>query len=116
MVDDQPSAARGTDVQPDDDEPAHDQLTDDELADLALAADPDAPLPDDAVSLWDVAPHEGGDLLPEWYMPAPSAGTPSFRGWRRWLILLIVVTFVALEAYGLCSTYGQVVLGRVASG
>jgi len=44
-------------------------------------------------------------------MPAPSMGTRSFRGWRRWLILLIVVVFVALEAYGLCSTYGQVTLG-----
>jgi hypothetical protein len=29
-------------------------ITDDELAALALAADPDAPLPTDAVSLWDL--------------------------------------------------------------
>jgi hypothetical protein len=86
-------------------------LTDEELTDEALAADPDAPLPDDAVSLWAVGQEDGGDLLPDWYMPAPAAGTRSFRGWRRWLILLIVVTFVALEAYGLCSAYGQVVLG-----
>jgi len=90
---------------------ADEELTDEQLTALALAADPDATLAVDAVSLWDLAPEEGGDLLPGWYMPAPAAGTRSFRGWRRWLILLIVVTFVALEAYGLCSTYGQVVLG-----
>ena len=88
-----------------------DELTDEELTDLALAADPDAAVADDAVSLWDLARKGDEDLLPEWYMPAPAAGTRSFRGWRRWLILLIVVVFVALEAYGLCSAYGSVVLG-----
>jgi len=87
------------------------QLTDDELTELAMAADPDPPVPKEAVSMWDRAPGDGTDLLPEWYMPAPSMGTRSFRGWRRWLILLIVVVFVALEAFGLCSTYGQVTLG-----
>lgn len=90
---------------------ADEALTDAELTDLALAGDPDAPVPEDAVSMWDLAPEDGADLLPNWYMPAPSMGTRSFRGWRRWLILLIVVTFVALEAFGLCSTYGQVTLG-----
>ncbi|MDQ2827381.1 MAG: hypothetical protein M3Y04_10560 [Actinomycetota bacterium] len=87
------------------------ELTDEQLTDLALAADPHAALGDDAVSLWDLARNDGDDLLPQWYMPAPAAGTRSFRGWRRWLILLIVVVFVALEAYGLCSAYGSVVLG-----
>ncbi len=90
---------------------AGEQLTDEELTDLALAADPDAPVADDAVSLWGLARDNDEDLLPEWYMPAPAAGTRSFRGWRRWLILLIVLVFVALEAYGLCSAYGSVVLG-----
>lgn len=94
-----------------DEEFIDEELTDDQLTDLALAADPDAAPTDDAVSLWDLVREKGGDLLPDWYMPAPATGTRSFRGWRRWLILLIVVTFVALEAYGLCSTYGQVVLG-----
>jgi len=93
------------------DEIAADELTDDELTELALAGDPDTPVPQDAVSVWDLSPEDSADLLPQWYMPAPSMGTRSFRGWRRWLILLIVVTFVALEAYGLCSTYGQVTLG-----
>lgn len=88
-----------------------DELTDDELTELALAADPDTPVPEGAVSVWELGPEDGADLLPEWYMPAPSMGTRSFRGWRRWLILLIVITFVALEAFGLCSTYGQVTLG-----
>ncbi len=39
-------------------------------------------------------------------MPAPVRGGGRVRGWRRWLILLLVLTFVIIEAYGLCTTYG----------
>jgi hypothetical protein len=84
---------------------------DDELVALALAADPDAAVGDDAVCLWDLVDEDGPDLLPGWYMPAP-AGAPAFRrGWRRRVALLLILAFLAIDAYGLCSTYGSVVVG-----
>jgi len=85
-------------------------LTDEELTALALAADPDIPVGDDAVCLWEFVGSGTDDLLPEWYMPPPAAGLRRLGGWRRWVILLIVASFLAIEAYGLCSTYGRVVL------
>jgi len=86
-------------------------VTDDELAAQALAADPDTVVGADAVSLWDLDPHEGHELLPDWYMPSPAGGGLLARRWQRCVVLLLIVAFVAIEAYGLCSTYGQVVLG-----
>jgi hypothetical protein len=90
-------------------------LTDDELTALALAGDPDAPIPDDAVNLWELE-RSGEDadgaegLLPDWYMPAPMAGARRLRGWRRRVAILVIVTFLLIDMYGLCSTYGSVVL------
>jgi hypothetical protein len=84
-----------------------DPITDEELTALALAADPDQPLGDDAVPLSDYLARIPS-LLPNWYMPAPMASTGS--RWRTAIILAIVAAFVMIEAYGLCSTYGQVVL------
>ena len=84
-------------------------INDDELTALALAADPDTPLPPDAVSFWDLEAPEAS-LLPAWYMPAPMAGRRRLTGWPRRVAWLIVVTFVLIEAYGLCSTYGSIVL------
>jgi hypothetical protein len=83
-------------------------LDDDELAALALAADPDAPLPPDAVSLWDLDTRDA-QLLPDWYMPAPMSGHRPLSGWQRRVAWLIVATFVLIDAYGLCSTYGSIV-------
>jgi len=83
-------------------------ITEEELTALALAADPDADLGDDAVSLWDVAPAASEDLLPEWYMPAAMAGVRLVHGWRRTVVLVIIVSFLLINAYGLCSTYGWV--------
>lgn len=77
-----------------------------ELAELALAADPDAPLADDAVPLavyLDQAP----GLLPSWYMPSPMIRRG--KGWRVPVVLVIVAAFVIIEAFGLCSTFGQLV-------
>lgn len=82
-------------------------LTDDELCALALAADPDAPLADDAVALAEVLEPGAPRLLPEWYMPAPMGGAPPLRGWRRRVVLLVIAAFLAITAYGLCNTYGQ---------
>jgi hypothetical protein len=78
-----------------------------ELAELALAADPETAVAADAVCLWDLAGWDRGRLLPAWYMPAPMPGQTSPR-WRRWVIGLIVASFLLINAYGLCSTYGVV--------
>jgi len=82
-------------------------FTDDELSALALAADPDMAVDDDAVSLWDRTGSEVMHLLPEWYMPSPFGGTGQLRGWRRRVVLLVVASFLVITAYGLCNTYGQ---------
>ncbi len=91
-------------------EPGSPPLSDGELTELALAADPDAPVADDAVCLWDLPGWEGGKLLPSWYMPAPMRGSSSSR-WRRSLIVLIVASFLLINAYGLCITYGTLTFG-----
>ena len=87
-----------------------DALTDDEfaaLAALALAADPDAPVGDGAVPLAELDGTAGDGLLPAWYMPAPM-GRRRLTGWRRRVALLSISSFLAINAYGLCSTYGSV--------
>ena len=57
----------------------HFDITDEELTELALAADPDVSLGDDAVPLRPLTA-DGDPLLPEWYMPAP--GGRARRDWR----------------------------------
>ena len=81
-------------------------LTDDELTALALAADPDAPIAADAVSTWDVLHPDATHRLPDWYMPTPIGGGRRLRGWPRRLAFLVVLAFLAVDAVGLCSTYG----------
>jgi hypothetical protein len=90
-------------VDPDGSPAAGEPLTDDELTVLALAADPDAPLSDDAVPL-------GAHLaqfaiaLPDWYMP--SAMARRGKRWRLPVVLTVVSAFLIIEAMGLCNTYG----------
>jgi hypothetical protein len=86
-------------------------VDDDELSALALAADPDLALSADAVSLWDVDGFGPDRWLPDWYMPSPMRGAPQLRGWRRFVILFVIVSFVVINAYGLCNTYGWVAFG-----
>jgi len=81
-------------------------VSEEELTALALAADPDAPLDDDAVPLAQYLGDHAG-LLPAWYMPTPMARTG--RPWRIPVVLAIVAAFVIIEAFGLCSTFGQLV-------
>ncbi len=85
-------------------------FTDEELSELALAADADSGVADDAVPLSEFLGAGGatGELLPDWYMPAPAGAGRLLQGWRRRVVLLIVASFVLLNAYGLCSTYGYV--------
>jgi hypothetical protein len=79
--------------------------SDEELAALALAADPHEDLTADAVAFVD----PGADFgLPDWYMPA--AQTPPRSGRKRGLRLVIAVSLLAINAAGLCVTYGQLVI------
>jgi hypothetical protein len=86
-------------------------ITDDELSALAIAADADAEVGDDAVSLWDLPEFGATQRLPAWYMPAPMPGPRHFTGWRgrlvRFNVGIIVASFLTITACGLCNTYGQ---------
>lgn len=79
-----------------------DPFTDDELSELALAADPDAAVPDDAVPFG----RSGADaaLLPEWYMPVP--GTIRRTRPRVLAVIGIIASLVVVNGAGLCVTYG----------
>jgi hypothetical protein len=81
-------------------------LTEAELTALALAADPDAPVDPDAVPLGLYLAGSPG-LLPQWYMPEAMA-----RGarWRTLVVILIIAAFLLIDAAGLCSTYGHIVI------
>ena len=81
-------------------------LTEAELTELALAADPD--------SLWPRMPCRwprylrlDPGLLPSWYMPTPM--TRSHARWRLPVVVALIAAFVIIEAFGLCSTFGQLV-------
>jgi hypothetical protein len=80
-------------------------LTDDELTALALAADADAPLDDDAVPLHIHLAQFAGAALPQWYM-APAMAR-SGRRWRTPVVLTIIAAFLLIEGLGLCNTFGQ---------
>lgn len=81
-------------------------FTEAELTELALSADPDVPMDDDAVPL-SVYLGQSAGLLPQWYMPSPMVRSGS--RWRMPVVLVIVAAFVIIEAFGLCSTFGQIV-------
>ena len=83
-------------------------LTDAELTALALAADPDEPLDDDAVPLHIHLAQFAGAALPQWYMPPVTAR--SGPRWRRPVVLAIIAAFLLIEALGLCNTFGQLTL------
>ncbi len=83
----------------------------DQLALDALAAvgDPDV-VPDGAVPWRPTDATGDAGLLPDWYMPAPVAGTRRLTGWRRGLAWLLVAASLAVVASGLCNTYGELVV------
>jgi hypothetical protein len=83
-----------------------DSFTDDELTALALAADPDEPLALDARPLSLYAPRFAG-ALPTWYMAPVTAGVT--RSWRLPVVIIIVASFLLIDAFGLCITYGQLI-------
>jgi hypothetical protein len=83
-------------------------MTDEELTTLALAGDPDEPLDRDAVPVT-LDPRQVPGPLPGWYMPPVMARRG--KRWRTTVVLLLVAAFLVIEAVGLCSTYGQLVVG-----
>jgi hypothetical protein len=80
-------------------------FTDDELTELALAADPNAPLGEDAVPIG-VHLAQLGTPLPGWYMPPAMAVAGAGHRWRVPLVATVVGAFLLIEALGLCNTYG----------
>jgi hypothetical protein len=65
---------------------------------------------EDAVSVWDVLDVDAETaLLPSWYQPAPMRRRVLLTGWPRRVAILTIVAFIAIDAFGLCSTYGHVV-------
>ncbi len=85
----------------------HDEapISDAELTALALAADPHAPLDPGAVPIDVFLGSARRAALPEWYMAPVRAGRSGAL--RRLVILGVIGAFVLIEAFGLCSTYGQ---------
>jgi len=82
---------------------AEEALTDEELTALALAADPDVPIPEGAVPIG-IHLARFGPSLPLWYMPPTMT-----RGGRRWktpFVIAVVSAFLLIDAMGLCNTYG----------
>ena len=79
------------------------EFTDEELTELALAADPDEPLPEDAVPIG-IYLSRIPTPLPLWYMP-PVVRSGS-RRWRRPVVVAVVSAFLLIDAMGLCNTYG----------
>ena len=79
-------------------------ITEEELAELALAADPDAPLPEDAVPIGVHLSQFAAAPLPLWYMPAVARS--SGGRWRLPVVLAVVSAFFLIDALGLCNTYG----------
>ncbi|MEJ7801462.1 MAG: hypothetical protein WKF60_13140, partial [Ilumatobacter sp.] len=77
-------------------------ISDDELAELALAADPNAEIDADAVPFV-ITDGMGHGLLPDWYMPAPSLR----RSPKRTVVLAsVAIALFAINVGGVCVTYG----------
>jgi hypothetical protein len=77
-------------------------IDDQDLTELALAADPERPLPADAVPI-DIYLSQQAPL-PVWYMP-PVARLRVGR-WSRPIVFTVIAAFVLIDALGLCNTYG----------
>ena len=79
-------------------------ISDEELAALALAADPDEPIEDDAVPMRSLD-SEGEPVLPEWYMPVAHGRARS--DWRAAMAVAFAVGLVLINAFAICVTYGS---------
>jgi hypothetical protein len=80
-------------------------IDEEELAALAMAADPDAPLPPDAVPIH-VHLSQFAGALPLWYMPPVVLTGGRGRRWKKPVVISVVAAFLLIDAMGLCNTYG----------
>ena len=87
-----------------------DEISDEELTLLAMAADPNVVVPDDAVSVWEFLGDDNDLLLPAWYMPAAAGQPRTGRRWKRIVVILIIIAFLVVDGYGLCSTFGSITI------
>lgn len=85
-------------TEPDD---AGELFTDAELAHLALSADPDQVVPEDAVPF--VPDDVPSGLLPEWYMPTPNARASTSR---TVVLAGVAIALFMVNVGGVCVTYG----------
>jgi hypothetical protein len=81
-------------------------ISDEELTALALSDDLERSVGPDAVPL-ELFLSQSPGLLPQWYMPPVVARAAG--GWRRPLVFMLIASFLAIDAFGLCITYGQLV-------
>jgi len=83
-------------------EPRTELISDEELAAEAMAASPSDPFGVDAVA-FDTGAQDGMQLLPDWYMPAPS-----LRRSRGRVIVLagVAMSLAAGNVVGFCVTFG----------
>jgi hypothetical protein len=79
------------------------EISEEELTALALAADPDLALGDDAMPFRSLQA-EGTPLLPDWYMPV--SASRARRDWRSRVAISIAVGLVFINAFGICVTNG----------
>jgi hypothetical protein len=84
-------------------EPGDGSISDEELTTMALSADPNQEPDPDAVPM-EIYPAESLGFLPLSYMPPVMAGVSAW--WRTPIVVLLVVAFLAIDAAGLCMTYG----------
>lgn len=65
---------------------------------------------DNRPTFWEVIGEQHDPaLLPDWYQPTPMARRRLLVGWKRHVVLGTIIAFVAIDAFGLCSTYGHIV-------
>ncbi|MEM9513647.1 MAG: hypothetical protein AAGA42_02225 [Actinomycetota bacterium] len=81
-----------------------DDWTDDELAAMAMAAEAEPDLGEDAAPWRPEGASIEGALLPEWYMPVPQAAGRSPG--RVLAVGLIIGALLIVNGAGLCVTYG----------
>ena len=80
-------------------------ITDEELTRQALSAELH-PVIDPGALPWRGAGESASSILPDWYMPSAHARR---RGpVTRATVLVLIASFVAINALGLCVTYGVV--------
>lgn len=87
-------------------EVAEPPVDDDELTALALAADPETDVPEDAVALPEPGNVHAG-LLPAWYMPPAVAPNVRHPRMLRAVVMVVVASLLLINALGLCITYGR---------